>query len=290
MKKLFLLLVSAVAIAASAQTIRIIKAPSSAKRQLKAVDKALYRVTYSAKAVTDTTRRDSAGYVYSNDVMRLDIGSTVSRFYSYNTYLHDSVFAARRKSGERVYTGIPRKGNLSWELFRGLPAGKTLFIDQVGIDSYRVEEDQESPEWQIVADSTRTLLGYPCTMATTTFKGRTWTAWYTEDIPLDNGPWKLCGLPGLILSAASADRQYVFQGEGLQQINGADSISYDLAADKYERVSMKQLNEMWRRFRPIDQFGSKNFQMSSKDAASKENEERIRKYLNSVQPCNPIEL
>lgn len=38
-------------------------------------------------------------------------------------------------------------------------------------------------------------------MATTIFRGRKWTVYFTEDIPLPLGPWKLGALPGLILSA-----------------------------------------------------------------------------------------
>jgi hypothetical protein len=40
-----------------------------------------------------------------------------------------------------------------------------------------------------------------CKKATTNFRGRYWEAWYTEEIPIGQGPWKLCGLPGMILKA-----------------------------------------------------------------------------------------
>ena len=54
--------------------------------------------------------------------------------------------------------------------------------------------------WEI-SDSTKIVLGYDCVMATANYHGRDWTAWFTPDIPLQEGPWKLCGLPGLILAA-----------------------------------------------------------------------------------------
>lgn len=55
-----------------------------------------------------------------------------------------------------------------------------------------------------IADSTKNILGYDCVMATAHYHGRDWTAWFTPDIPLPEGPWKLTGLPGLILEASES--------------------------------------------------------------------------------------
>lgn len=66
-----------------------------------------------------------------------------------------------------------------------------------------VSYDEPIPEieWSIVEDSTKTIKGYECIMAKSDYHGRTWTVWFTPEIPLPEGPWKLRGLPGLILSA-----------------------------------------------------------------------------------------
>ena len=46
---------------------------------------------------------------------------------------------------------------------------------------------------------------YDCRRATGMFHGREYEAWYTLDIPIPSGPFKLGGLPGLILEARTTD-------------------------------------------------------------------------------------
>ena len=75
-------------------------------------------------------------------------------------------------------------------------------IDNAGLEKYFYEEPLHEWDWEI-SDSTKTILGYECIEATTMFNGRKWTAWFTPEIPLDAGPWKLEGLPGLIMEATA---------------------------------------------------------------------------------------
>ena len=55
-------------------------------------------------------------------------------------------------------------------------------------------------------------------MATADFRGRRWTAWFATDIPVSDGPWKLGGLPGLILEAYDDGQQHVFTAVGLERV------------------------------------------------------------------------
>ena len=55
-------------------------------------------------------------------------------------------------------------------------------------------------------------------LATANFRGRHWTAWFATDIPVSDGPWKLGGLPGLILEAYDKGHQYTFTAVGLERV------------------------------------------------------------------------
>ena len=73
---------------------------------------------------------------------------------------------------------------------------------------------------------TDTVLGHVCSKAVTTYGGRTWTASYAADIPMVYGPWKLTGLPGLILKAESADGIHSFVAQVLYDID-AQAMAWD---------------------------------------------------------------
>ncbi|WP_455069108.1 GLPGLI family protein [Prevotella nigrescens] len=93
-------------------------------------------------------------------------------------------------------------GNLD-KIYRNLEQGKFTTYSTVFGSHYLITEDITIPEWTMYEDSTITVLGMECKKATTNFRGRYWEVWYTEDIPISQGPWKLCGLPGMILKANS---------------------------------------------------------------------------------------
>ena len=93
---------------------------------------------------------------------------------------------------------------LYWNLKPGkLSVYTSLNSIDSGVDC--VIEDTPTINWEICEDTVQTILGYTCHRATTKFRGREWEVWYADDIPTSLGPWKLNGLPGLILQAFSGD-------------------------------------------------------------------------------------
>lgn len=75
---------------------------------------------------------------------------------------------------------------------------------------YRYTEPLDEISWEIMGDSTLNILGQDCLKAVSQYHGRTWNVWFAPEIPIQDGPWKLRGLPGLILQADGGDG-YTFE-------------------------------------------------------------------------------
>lgn len=256
-----------------------------------AIDKVQYRVTYAAKFVNDTTRHDSLGnYKYSEDDMRLDIGNSISKFYSARKVIYDKWMNDKIARGEVDFTNPPARPSITWTVYRNYPTGETSYLDAAMMNYCRISEKTLTPEWEVKPD-TCTILNYHCTKAETNFKGRHWTVWFTEDIPLDYGPWKLMGLPGLILKAEDSQKQYVFEASGLEQINGDEDITLVKNYKKYEQVTQKQFDKINRTTSANDALAAAGISISFGNASVQGmDSDDLMKKMKEIPPYNPIEI
>ncbi|MBP3248666.1 MAG: GLPGLI family protein [Prevotella sp.] len=220
------------------------EAKKKGKNDTLAVANTTYRITYQSKAVKDTLAKP---YKYRDDEMRLDISADgVSKFYSYTAELRAKVMRERVEKGVFDFRDLPKPGAFTMEFYKNYPEkGKTLMLETVGETKCQIEEKIETPEWTILPDSTADIMGYPCQLAVTHFKGRQWYAWYTEDIPLDEGPWKLRGLPGLILKAYDSSRQFIFDGQGMEQPDGEPITFIKMKREKVSQKDFRRLKESY---------------------------------------------
>ena len=116
--------------------------------------------------------------------------------------------------------------------------------DMVYYEYRKYSEPIEERSWTIKDDSTKNVLGYECIMATANYHGRYWTVWFTPEIPVDAGPWKLLGLPGLILEAVDSTGLHHFTANGIQSVNMNIPPVYE--PYPYEKTTRKNFLELCR--------------------------------------------
>lgn len=101
------------------------------------------------------------------------------------------------------------------QVWTNYPEGQVTVRDAIPPSIYETQEKRKNIKWTL-NDSTLTVAGYQCKTAVCQLHGRKWTVRYAEDIPTTAGPWKLCGLPGLIVEAVSNDGIHRFTLTELQ--------------------------------------------------------------------------
>ena len=195
------------------------------------------------------------------DDMVLRIGNTTSQFFSRHTFYHDSLWAdpdGRRIAEDRSIESLmsfdkPKSrpfGSRTTKdfLYKNYPEGKmtTFGYDLIKVNFF-YEEDYVPQEW-IIGDSTKQILGYTCEKAVCDFRGRHWIAWFAEDIPIKEGPWKLNGLPGLILEAYDAKMDYHYTATSMNKNPVSPVILYKFEDKPEIKVERKIYNHSLEQF------------------------------------------
>lgn len=189
---------------------------------IKDKEPAILEVHYMKTSVADTLENRSY-----TDPMTLRIGKTSAMFYppkrmwvdsllQTNYALHEKLYREMNPPGQSEYKPL---GGLEREyLFRNINEGETMVYRKMGGEAYSYTEPTEMPTWQIRSE-TKEVMGYSCQLASCEFRGRQWYAWFSTDIPINEGPWKLFGLPGLVLEAWDSKKHYAYKAVGLYTKN-----------------------------------------------------------------------
>lgn len=203
---------------------------------------------YERKVVIDTCRlRIIYDYRFSKDTLKnsqprkdmtcIEIGDNLRHYYSIYADRYDSIVYVIRMNPEKFRPKNPHADGFipsishALKLYSGEnPQYENVFIDypQKGIvtmnvryntTDYIYEEPIEKIIWDILPpgnNSILNILGYDCLKATCSFRGRNYEAWFTQDIPIHAGPWKLSGLPGTILRANDTDNLFQWEAVGIE--------------------------------------------------------------------------
>lgn len=199
------------------------------------------------------------------DLQRLEIGNKLSKYYSFFVFNNDSLCTEWKikhplAKSAPSYLGPMGKKMYNWSEYKYseyFNDYKTNTLTEYARMPYGAEpdckysEDIPAIEWSIENDTT-TVIGYLCQKATCYFRGRNYTAWFTTDIPISNGPWKFGGLPGLILKIYDNDKLYTFEcikiENGNFTIRKYDHIKDNKNVNRQKLLKLqKKLNENYLR-------------------------------------------
>ena len=90
------------------------------------------------------------------------------------------------------------------------PQGEMSVYSVIPPDYYMYKEKLRPIQWNL-SNETDTICGYVCNKAPGEYGGRKWVVWYAPEIPTTYGPWKFCGLPGLVMRAYDTENIHRFE-------------------------------------------------------------------------------
>ena len=172
-----------------------------------------YKVVYTYS--TDLAPRHDVSYL---DIQADGVSCFYSHYFVKSQEIQDSINRRGSVSDDMVSKAIaPYDGGQPNFVYKHIPAEGKLTFATYHVDWFKYSEPIPALQWKIEGKDS-VIAGYHCQAATASLRGRQWRAWFTLDIPVSDGPWKLCGLPGLILRATDEQGYFDFDCTGIASI------------------------------------------------------------------------
>jgi GLPGLI family protein len=157
------------------------------------------RATYELTYQIDST--DSSNL--KTERMILDIDKSISSYESERKYLKDSIL--KSNNPHSVY-GLS-KSKFKYKIYKDKNTNKINTLFDYTAYKFEIEEIIPKLKWSIDKE-TKKILDINCIKATTSFAGRDYIAWFANEIPISEGPYKFTGLPGLIMEIYDTKNHY----------------------------------------------------------------------------------
>ena len=193
----------------------------------------LYQMTYHE----DSTQMER----YDEEMSVLLLGNKISAFQSYGSFRLTQLQRRRSEEGSWNDWYLSELSDFTtrfmYTIYKNFPKGKITVTDHVFLTgNFLYEEDMDSMDWNLMDDTLR-IEDYLCQKAVCRFGGRVWTAWYTDELPFSDGPYKFHGLPGLILKVTDATGSYCYEFVSIEVPDPKVNIVWNL--NDYTKTTKK---------------------------------------------------
>lgn len=163
----------------------------------------------------------------------LDITKDKSLYRDYTLVAQDSIMkiAVEEMQKSGVFKDISKLMTMpkfGFKIEKEYPGMKETYSDKIssGFTPMQIGYNEEPKfNWQISGEKEK-IGDYNTQKATTEYGGRKWTAWFSADIPFQDGPYKFDGLPGLIVKVEDAAKNYSWVLKGNKKVQNFEELSY----------------------------------------------------------------
>lgn len=255
---------------------------------------------YEYKFVSDSTNRDDV----KTELMNLDTTPKGSKFYSYTSYKSDSLMRVDLEKQLKANGSIniktdQRKGVIRYAIAKNYTNGNIDFRTRIGMDAFRVAEERKMT-WKILPDKQK-IGNWETQKATTEFAGRKWTAWFCSDIPIQDGPYKFSGLPGLVVKLEDDTHSHLYNLIAIKNLGALEPEIYafqiskeiPLKSAEYKKLLLEHRKDPAKGLRQISMDNGVVLNMANSaenDKFLKEREERLKAQIKKDNNLIEIDL
>ncbi len=192
------------------------------------------RFSYEYKFVRDSAEKDKS----ETEIMLLNVFSKGSQFYSKDVFESDSILNAefKKQSGGLDHhidlSKFKSKGKVRYQVEKNYPDYSVNFFTNLGSIEYMIQESRNQ-NWKILPEKEK-VGEFNTQKATCDYVGRIWTAWFTTDIPIQDGPHKFHGLPGLIVKLEDKTKSHIFELKGVRKFDDKEEWKSFKDKERYE--------------------------------------------------------
>ncbi|SDL98403.1 GLPGLI family protein [Chryseobacterium taihuense] len=162
-----------------------------------------------------TFQRDSTNIERKySELMVLLVNTDESLYTSYVKMKNDSILLSNfEKSNQLDFSALPQKSRVNHQAEFNKASNSTFIYDKILNATFKYQSSKI--EWKI-GNEKKNILGYNCQNAFCIINKRKYTAWFTTDIPINDGPYKFKKLPGLVLEVYDDKKYFHFVMKGIK--------------------------------------------------------------------------
>ncbi len=157
------------------------------------------------------------------------------------------------------------------------------YLTQVNVSFTAVDFEDVVPtiSWKLMNEE-KEIKGYKVKKAITNLFGRSWEAWYTEDVPISYGPYKFNGLPGLILDIKDSQNLFHFEFVGITKSNSSIPKPFKIGRVKMTRDEFIDYIKKYKE-NPFIVLGNRNSVVKGDEEFLKRKKHRLEANNNSIE-------
>jgi GLPGLI family protein len=251
-----------------------------------------YSIAQTHRFIYDVVyKKDSTSNITTKENYILDIGTKETKYYTYDFFVADSLITNN--------IPFPKEMKLNTSDIIVHKNNNNEFFQYDLLENTVLQlQTNDTQKWNLSQEK-KNVKNLSLQKAITTWGGRNWTAWFAEEIPFQEGPYKFHGLPGLIVEIYDDKKNYHFElvrsekikEEENQFIEMSEKLGIPITWEKYKTAKLKYY-ESPVNFIKNSAENSEQLYLNDGTIVNSKNSKEIDEQLkNSIRKYNnPIEL